>query len=263
MANLSEITSNGLSNTTVVSPPYSNKAINDLLVIPFDYYLDSQITVLRFDVSGVAPVELSMVKDSDWTLEDQSGVTYVKLLIAIPVEEEVYIVRVSSLTQDTNFVNGAFPAESVEDQLNKIVMQVQELSEKSDRSLKVSVASDPLSEQTINDFAALEQRVTNLEVEFPILDPPILVINSPQIEPVVPLFGQTIIVDEASAVEISLPAAQASREKIVVKFTESIDNKKVTAAEYMDDIPPAGEYNPSAAYEAVTFVCDDNRWYII
>jgi hypothetical protein len=66
----------------------------------------------------------------------------VTLVTGATVSDTITIVRSVPLTQETDYVeNDAFPAETHEEALDKSTMQIQELKEKVDRSLKFSVDS--------------------------------------------------------------------------------------------------------------------------
>tara|TARA_B100000927_G_scaffold162692_1_gene131101 strand:- start:18311 stop:21343 length:3033 start_codon:yes stop_codon:yes gene_type:complete len=74
--------------------------------------------------------------------------------------ETVVLIRDTNLTQETDYVaNDPFPAETHEDALDKIAMQVQEIQEEVDRSIKLSRTNTISSSEFTNDATSRANKV--------------------------------------------------------------------------------------------------------
>lgn len=69
-----------------------------------------------------------------------------------------------------------------------------------------------------------------------------------------------VIIDTNDAVQVNLPA-EAAGISVTVKVSEKVGSKTVVAATSIDGFGTT--YTLSSEYEAVKFVCDGTKWYII
>jgi hypothetical protein len=272
---------------------------NQELDFDFSFFIGSdQIRVEYWKIANTlsgSPEQLTFVQGVDYTIDENNK----KIIVTNDMNDDgdyrILVYRESALKQESSFTSGAFPAESVEEQFDKVVLQVQEVDERLSRALVVGPYDDPLDKDDIDallllpprvdaaeadidtleawraedepkidnavntDIPDLQDRMVAVEDAIPLLDPPVTKITAAGAHS--PTFGETVIVDTTGAVTITLPAPQNAKPKIVVKFTENIDNKTVTSAADIDG--SADDIEPVASYESFTFVCTATYWYIV
>jgi hypothetical protein len=272
---------------------------NQELDFDFSFFIGSdQIRVEYWKIANTLsgrPEQLTFVQGVDYTIDENNK----KIIVTNDMNDDgdyrILVYRESALKQESSFANGAFPAESVEEQFDKVVLQVQEVDERLSRALVVGPYDDPIDQADIDallllpprvdaaeddidtleawrledelkidqavdtDIPNLQTRMVAVEAAIPLLDPPITHITAAGAH--APVFGETVIVDTTGGVTITLPAPQNAKPKIVVKFTENIDNKIVTSAADIDGSPD--DIEPVASYESLTFVCTATKWYIV
>ena len=109
----------------------------------FYFIIDADVKVVLTDSSEVDTVQVNPTNYTLLGAGDLSGGS-VEMVTPPATGERITIVRDVSLDQSTDYISGDnFPAETHEQALDRLTMQVQELSDKVDRCVKAPV-SEPL-----------------------------------------------------------------------------------------------------------------------
>jgi hypothetical protein len=118
-----------ISNTTV-EHIYQGNGSQTIFAVPFSLQNNSEIEVtLRDETDPAAPVITAQVLTTHYTLTGGPPATNVVMNSAPGAAVKILIRRVIPKTQTADYIaNGPFPADQHEATLDKIVMQVQELS---------------------------------------------------------------------------------------------------------------------------------------
>lgn len=253
---------------------------------------DPVIQVELWDYSDPnVPTQSSFVEGVDYTI-DESGYpnTVVNTTVAVPVNFKLLIYRSTTPIQTTSFVNGSFPAESVEEAIDKVAMIAQEVAATLDRAVLSPIGGPQYTYEEVQINATLadhEARITANKDQVDINTPAISA-NTAQVatntadistlqaqvsglepETVVsvtsgPAYAasdkEIVIVDTNDAVNISLPAPSLG-DIIRVKFSEKIASKTITATSSIDGFGTT--YTVLSEYESVSLVSDGANWYII
>lgn len=110
---------------------YNGNGSDTIFGVNFDYF-EAETSVIQvelwdYDTDPLLPVKQSFVLGVDYTI-DESGypATNVVTTVAVPNNYKLYIYRSTTPIQSTSYANGAFPAESVEEQLDKTTQIAQE-----------------------------------------------------------------------------------------------------------------------------------------
>lgn len=148
---------------------YDGNGADDRFGINF-YYLEGSESVIQAELWDYSdpdnPSQQSFVDGVDYTIDSSSYPnTEVVTTAPVPVDFKIFIYRSSPQVQSTNFVQGAFPAESVEESLDKLMMVAQEQQEELDRALKNSIGGTQIDNQDLLDAIALEPRVAQNETD--------------------------------------------------------------------------------------------------
>lgn len=131
-----------VSTSTSISGPYAGAGATGPFPVTF-YFLDnSHLQVIKTTNSG-SEVPLSL--GSDYTVSgagNPSGGS-VSTSVAVAAGEKLTILRQVPLTQDTDYTQSdSFPAESHERALDKLTMEVQQVSELAGRSLTLPASEE-------------------------------------------------------------------------------------------------------------------------
>ena len=115
---------------TQISAEFQGSGVQTVFAIPFELRSAEQIRVSRLTIS--TGTSANLVEGTDYILSGPTGFilpTTVNFLVAPTTDHQITIYRTTEFLQDTEFVDtGPFPAESLEDQLDLLVMMLQELS---------------------------------------------------------------------------------------------------------------------------------------
>lgn len=136
-----------VSNTTVQTIYVGNDSTT-VFAIPFDFFDNDQIKVVLRDESVFPATEALQVITTHYTLTGGSPPTDVTMNTAPTSSQKLLIIRESTKTQTTDYLeSSAFPAESHETALDRLLMHVQELCNKLERAALISETSGitPLS----------------------------------------------------------------------------------------------------------------------
>ena len=246
------------------------------------YYQQGETSVIRVELwdytSPLLPVQQSFILNVDYTI-DESGYPSTNIVTAVPVSNDYKLIvyRSTIPIQTSNFVNGAFPAESVEDALDRVTMIAQELDAILDRAIVNPIGGPSFSYADLldleadvtqaqldiitnannittnaNDIAQLQVDVLSLQPES--------VVSIASAQTYVADNREVIIIDTVGVVQIDLPAATIGY-NIKVKISEKVDTKTIVASEGIDGFGTT--YTLSSEYESVSLVSDGIKWYII
>lgn len=125
------------------SGPYAGAGTTGPFPVSFRFLDNTHLSVVRTDANGIDSV---LVLGADYTVLGAGNPTgSVTLTTALAVDFKLTILRAVPKTQEADYVqNDDFPAESHENALDKLTMITQELSEASDRSIKIGVSDAAL-----------------------------------------------------------------------------------------------------------------------
>ena len=132
--------------------------------VPFRFLEDSD---LQLSVQASDGIVTNLVLNSDYTVTganaDNGG--KVHLTHPAPAQSKLSIIRVMDLLQETDYrENERFPAESHERALDKLTMEVQQLQEQSDRSIKLDVFSDVGPDVLIGQVERVWDSIDNIDI---------------------------------------------------------------------------------------------------
>lgn len=130
------------------------------------HYLEGVTTVIQVELwnytNPEVPVKESFVLGVDYTIDESNYPnTLVNTTDPVAVDYKLIIYRSTVPVQTTNFVNGAFPAESVEESIDKVMMATQEQYEKLDRAILNPIGGPELD--VLQLLQALEDIQTNAD----------------------------------------------------------------------------------------------------
>lgn len=122
-------------STTVNRKVYAGNGSTTVFPTTFSFFVNTDLVVTL--VNDTTGVETLQVLTTNYTVSGGSGSTGdVTMLVAPPSGNSLVIERLLPKTQTTDYVeNDDFPADSHEQALDRLVMLVQELFDKTDRSL--------------------------------------------------------------------------------------------------------------------------------
>ncbi len=126
-------------STTLQRSTFSGTGADTALSIPWKFYASSDLIVTKRTTATGA--ETTMTLDSHYSVSGGAGATGTVQVISgstnFPSTVTWTVTRASPRTQALDLAqNDAFPAESLEAQLDKVVLQLQDLKEQVDRCLK-------------------------------------------------------------------------------------------------------------------------------
>lgn len=142
---------------------YQGNPSTTIYQIPFRWLEDTDINIKKQLQDGTVEVLTYL---TDYTLtggNDEHG-GYATFTVAPLETDTIVIQRIVPYTQETDYEeNEIFPADSHEEALDKLTMEVQQLAEESSRSLKISVFSTVDPEDVINHVERVYQSVDNID----------------------------------------------------------------------------------------------------
>jgi len=127
-------------STTTIKNSYSGNGSTTAFAYTFPINTTSEITVIERSALGVETVKSEGTGSTNYGIADNGASGGTVTMVTAPASgTTLVILRNTALTQETDYVaNDPFPAETHEDALDKLQMQVQEVQEEVDRSFKVS-----------------------------------------------------------------------------------------------------------------------------
>lgn len=131
--------------------------------IPFRWLEDTDIIIQKQDAAGNIEL-LTYLTDYTLTGETEEHGGYVTFVAPFLTTDTIVIQRVVPYTQETDYEeNEIFPADSHEEALDKLTMEVQQLAEESSRALKINVFSTVDPEDVVNHVERVYQSVDNID----------------------------------------------------------------------------------------------------
>lgn len=133
-----------VTNTTTARDSYDGNGVTTVFVHHFRILDDDEVLVTLLNPSGVEEI---LGKTTDYTVQDvgeaEGSITINTTLRAIPaVGYQIVLTRNMVATQGVNLVNtGKFPAENVEEALDRAIMLLQQVLEVQGRTLRLTVGS--------------------------------------------------------------------------------------------------------------------------
>lgn len=140
-------------STTINKVSYSGTGSQDTFAYTYKIFSSSDIEVYIRDTSGTETKKTITTHYTVSNVGNASGGNIVFTTGNTPLNTDtVIIVRTVPLTQTFDYVlNDPFPSDSHEDGLDKLTMQVQQVKEEVDRSIKASVTNTIASTEFTND----------------------------------------------------------------------------------------------------------------
>lgn len=116
------------NNNTTVKQTYVCNGVANTYAIPFFFLAGEESVIKVYLVDIATQVATLLVITADYTLD--SPATEVTTVLTYPVGKSILVKRESPLTQDSEFIQGPFPFEAVEEQFDRVVSMIQELDDK-------------------------------------------------------------------------------------------------------------------------------------
>lgn len=142
---------------------YQGNPSTTVYQIPFRWLEDTDINIKKQLQDGTVEV-LTYLTDYTLTGENDEHGGYATFTVAPLETDTIVIQRIVPYTQETDYEeNEIFPADSHEEALDKLTMEVQQLAEESSRSLKISVFSTVDPEDVINHVERVYKSIDNID----------------------------------------------------------------------------------------------------
>lgn len=241
---------------------YNGNGSDDTFGVNFTYLEGetSSIMVELWDYTDPdLPVQQSFVLNVDYTIDESAyPATNVITTDPVPVDFKLVIYRETSKIQPASFTNGPFPAESVEEAIDRIAFIGQENAAKLDRTITNPIGGPTSSTETI---LQLDPRVTQNESDIADLQSSVgssfvsLAVASATHAAAA---GEYIIVKESN-ITINLPTPD-SGSQVRVKMDGDRSGVTVNHASGIDGF--GSTYTLSSIYESLSLVADGTQWYI-
>ena len=126
-----------INNTTVEQTYACNGVVKDF-AIPFQF-LEGEESVIKVYLINADETSSLLVLNTDYTLD--SPATTVTTVVTYDATKKIKLKRVSPLEQESEYIQGPFPVESVEEQFDRLVMISQELDNEQDKFFRKSEGS--------------------------------------------------------------------------------------------------------------------------
>lgn len=206
------------NNNTTVKQVYTCDGLDQTFAIPFFFLEGEEDTIKVFLIDDVTQVATPLVVITDYTLNVPA--TEVTTVLAYPAGKSILIKRVSEMTQLSEFVQGPFPFEAVEEQFDRVISLIQEVDAaqsaqislpegsplvnitlpvpESNKLIGWNAASDGLENKDALDVASLQAEIDAVEVTLADLSPrmdAVEVVNGLQSADITNLQAEDIIFD--------------------------------------------------------------------
>lgn len=240
------------------------------------------LTATVYDVTDpLNPITVVIPYSIDHTNYPNSEVVFIS---DVPLGHIVLIERTTTLTQDSSFMKGAFPAEAVEETFDKSMLILQEHGNKIARAYveplvgpsildRVDAVEDTIEDVELdittieNDITAIQGDLialfgndTALQDQIDDMQIAIVVVSSGGV--VNPNNNEIIIIKTAAAVTIALPDATTNLGlNLKVKLGQASTNVTLSSTQNIDGFGTS--YPLSSLYESVSVVSDGTQWFII
>ena len=127
-------------SSTNVTNSFSGNGSTTAFTYTFPINATDEITVIERSAAGVETIKTEGTGSTNYGIADNGAAGGTVTMVTAPASGTTLLLRRNTdLTQETDYIaNDPFPAETHEDALDKLQMQVQETQEEVDRSFKVS-----------------------------------------------------------------------------------------------------------------------------
>lgn len=133
-------------DNTLTEQTYNCNGVTTNFPIPFDFLEGEEAVIKVYKILVSTGVATLQILDTDYTLDTPA--VNVIMNVAPSNLYKIKVKRESSYTQDSTFVPGPFPAESVQEQFDRCVMLAQELKNSLAKMFTVS-EGNPLADFTM------------------------------------------------------------------------------------------------------------------
>jgi hypothetical protein len=127
------------NNNTVVKQLYACDGSGTTFAIPF-FFLSGEESVIKvYLIDNATEIATLLTIVTDYTLN--SPATEVTTVTAYPSSKSILIKRVSPKTQLSEFIQGPFPFEAVEEQFDRVISLIQEVSDAQESQISLPIGS--------------------------------------------------------------------------------------------------------------------------
>ncbi len=139
-------------STTTVSQSYSGNGSTTAFTFTFPINSTSELKVIERSANGTETVKSEGTGSANYSIVDNGASGGTVTMVTAPASgTTLVLIRDTSLTQESDYVeNDPFAAETHEDALDKLQMQIQEVQEEVDRSMKLSRTNTMTSTEFTN-----------------------------------------------------------------------------------------------------------------
>jgi len=139
-------------STTTVSQSYSGNGSTTAFTFTFPINSTSELKVIERSATGAETVKSEGTGSANYSIVDNGASGGTVTMVTAPASgTTLVLIRDTSLTQESDYVeNDPFAAETHEDALDKLQMQIQEVQEEVDRSMKLSRTNTMTSTEFTN-----------------------------------------------------------------------------------------------------------------
>jgi len=139
-------------STTTVSQSYSGNGSTTAFTFTFPINSTSELKVIERSATGAETVKSEGTGSANYSIVDNGASGGTVTMVTAPASgTTLVLIRDTSLTQESDYVeNDPFAAETHEDALDKLQMQIQEVQEEVDRSMKISRTNTMTSTEFTN-----------------------------------------------------------------------------------------------------------------
>ena len=139
-------------STTTVSQSYSGNGSTTAFTFTFPINSTSELKVIERSSNGTETIKSEGTASANYSIVDNGASGGTVTMVTAPASgTTLVLIRDTSLTQESDYVeNDPFAAETHEDALDKLQMQIQEVQEEVDRSMKLSRTNTMTSTEFTN-----------------------------------------------------------------------------------------------------------------
>ena len=139
-------------STTTVSQSYSGNGSTTAFTFTFPINSTSELKVIERSSNGTETIKSEGTGSANYSIVDNGASGGTVTMVTAPASgTTLVLIRDTSLTQESDYVeNDPFAAETHEDALDKLQMQIQEVQEEVDRSMKLSRTNTMTSTEFTN-----------------------------------------------------------------------------------------------------------------
>ena len=150
-------------SSTNVTNSFSGNSSTTAFTYTFTINSTSEISVIERSAAGVETTKTEGSGSTNYAIVNNGDAGGTVTMVTAPATGTTLVLRRNtSLTQGTDYIaNDPFPAETHEDALDKLQMQVQETQEEVDRSFKVS-RTNTITSSEFTTSAANRANAVNL-----------------------------------------------------------------------------------------------------